>query len=190
MSYYHYCCCYYYYLLCRNPPVFRSVSTLCALWAQTWRSLFELLAPNMVCDVLFGWSCWSDWQPGLLYYSVLHENLCTRCSKAPSHDAATGLIRFAARGLIQLYETTICRLYKRCSSSMKIKMRTVATSTGSLRAHIHVVGMLRFMFSVLSNRACPLLSILFLCLFFPDSFLPYWSFQLYISLWKSPSALI
>ena len=33
------------------------------------------------------------------------------------------------------------------------------------RAHFHVVGMLRFMSLTYTNRACPLLFVLFLCLF-------------------------
>ena len=85
----------------------------------------------------------------------------------------------------------------------------------SPRAHLHVVGMLRFISKTYSNRACPLLFILlasvspflwpfqlyFIPLNSPDNcslshsvlrvlFLPYWSFELYLSLRKSPSALI
>ena len=82
-------------------------------------------------------------------------------------------------------------------------------SLQSPRAHLHVVGMLRFMSMTKTNRACPLLFILFLCLFLslwpastvfhsinsldncpfshsvlPVLYLPYWSFQLYVSLWS------
>ena len=81
---------------------------------------------------------------------------------------------------------------------------------GSPRAHFHVVWMLRFMSKTYANHACPLLLILLLCLFlscgpfncilfckFSQKLsifllcssslisLPYWSFQLYVSLWKS-----
>ena len=42
------------------------------------------------------------------------------------------------------------------------------------RAHLHVVGMLPFMFLTETNRACPLLFILFLCLF-----LSLWPFRVY-----------
>ena len=41
-------------------------------------------------------------------------------------------------------------------------------------AHLDVVGMLLLMFSTQTNRACPLLSFLFLC-----TFLSLWLFQLY-----------
>ena len=44
----------------------------------------------------------------------------------------------------------------------------------SPRVHLHVVGMSRFMSVTNTNRACPLLFILFLCLF-----LSLWPFQLY-----------
>ena len=44
----------------------------------------------------------------------------------------------------------------------------------SPRTHLHVVGMLRLMFLTWTSRACPLLFILFLCLF-----LSLWPFQLY-----------
>ena len=37
-------------------------------------------------------------------------------------------------------------------------------SNGSPRAHLHLVGMLQFMGSTWTSRACPLLFILFLCL--------------------------
>ena len=82
------------------------------------------------------------------------------------------------------------------------------------RAHLHVVEMLRFM-SGISQPSLPTpfhsvlasiyvfmaLSTVFHSINSSDNFpfsdsvllvlsLPYWSFQLYISLWKSPSALI
>ena len=84
----------------------------------------------------------------------------------------------------------------------------------SPQVHLHVVGMSRVMSMTWTNRACPLLliwSCVCFCLYgpfncipfhklsrqlpFSDSdlpvlSLPYWSFQLCISLWKSPSALI
>ena len=44
------------------------------------------------------------------------------------------------------------------------------------RAHLHVVGILRFKFLTKTNRACPFLFILFLCLF-----LSLWPFQLYFN---------
>ena len=84
----------------------------------------------------------------------------------------------------------------------------------SPRAQLHVVGMLRFM-SVTNQPSLPIpfdsllvsisvfmaLSTVFNSINSPDKspfshsvfpvlFLPYWSFQLYVSLWKSPSALI
>ena len=40
-----------------------------------------------------------------------------------------------------------------------------AELSGSPRAHLHVVGILRLMFLTQTNRVCPLLFILFLCLF-------------------------
>ena len=80
---------------------------------------------------------------------------------------------------------------------------------------LHVVGMLRLMFLTVSQPSLPTpfcsllvtvsvfmaLSTLFHSINSPDSsplshsvlpvsFLPYWSFQLHISLWKSPSAVI
>ena len=79
-------------------------------------------------------------------------------------------------------------------------------------AHLQVIWMLWFIFLTWTNQACPLLFILFLCLFLilftvfhsinsSDHsllchsallvlFLPYWFFQLYVSFWKSPSALL
>ena len=87
----------------------------------------------------------------------------------------------------------------------------------SLRVHLHVVGMLRFMSLKQTNRASPLPVCLFcfvffwsfvcFCLYGPFNcisfnkfsqqlcfltlfFLSYWSFQPYISLTKSPSLLI
>ena len=85
----------------------------------------------------------------------------------------------------------------------------------SPRAFLHVVGMLWFMSKTRTNRACPLLfisilvsiyifmalSTVFLSVKSPDNsplshavlpvlILPCWSIQLYISLRKSPSALI
>ena len=41
------------------------------------------------------------------------------------------------------------------------------SGTVSLRAHLHVVGMMRFMFLTQTDPACPLLCILFLCPFLP-----------------------
>ena len=83
------------------------------------------------------------------------------------------------------------------------------------RARLHVVGMLRYLSVTLTNRACPLLfysvlvsisvsealSTVFHSINSPDNSpfshsvllvlsLPNWSFQLYVSLWKPPSALI
>ena len=46
--------------------------------------------------------------------------------------------------------------------------------SGSQRAHFHVLGMLPFTFLTLTNQACTLLFIQFLCLF-----LSLWPFQLY-----------
>ena len=71
---------------------------------------------------------------------------------------------------------------------------------GPPRAHLHVVGMLWFMsqtcpfYSVLvSISAFMALSTVFHSINSPDNSpvlsLPYWSLQLYVSLWKSPSAL-
>ena len=79
----------------------------------------------------------------------------------------------------------------------------------SPRAHLHVVGMVRFMsdtnqpslptpfYSVLvSISVFMALSTVFHSICSPDNspfshpVLPYWSFHLYISLWQSPSALI
>ena len=90
----------------------------------------------------------------------------------------------------------------------------VSLRWSSPRAHLHVVGMLRFMPDINQpNLPTPFLfcSCVCFCLYGPfncisfhkfspklyafslsssNLFLPYWSFQLYISLWKSPSALI
>ena len=85
----------------------------------------------------------------------------------------------------------------------------------SPRAHLHVVGMLRFMSLtykptklahsfLFCSCVCFYLYGPFNCISFhkfspklsafplssSDLFLPYWSFQLYVSLWKSSSALI
>ena len=49
---------------------------------------------------------------------------------------------------------------------------------GSPRAHLDVVGMLRFMFLTYTNRACPPLFILIFCLF-----LSLWPFPLYFTPW-------
>ena len=93
--------------------------------------------------------------------------------------------------------------------SWRISFPRKFPSLQSPRAHLHVVGMLRFMSMTKTNRACPLLFILFLCLFLslwpastvfhsinsldncpfshsvlPVLYLPYWSFQLYVSLWS------
>ena len=84
---------------------------------------------------------------------------------------------------------------------------SLSCSHWSPRVHLHVVGMLRLMSLTSTNRACPLLFILFSCLFLslrpfqlyfhsinsPDNSplshsvlavlsLPHWSFQLYVSL--------
>ena len=48
-----------------------------------------------------------------------------------------------------------------CQSSIAV----FSPSVQSPRAHLQVVGMLQFMFLTYTNRACPLLFLLFLCLF-------------------------
>ena len=103
--------------------------------------------------------------------------------------------------------STCCATFKHVKLTFK---------KSSLRAQLHVVGQLWFTSSDINEPSSPTSSffILILCLFLfsrpfqllhsinsPDNSLfshsvlpvlslPYWSFQLYISLWKSPSALM
>ena len=55
----------------------------------------------------------------------------------------------------------------------------------SPRAHLQVVGMLRFMSLTQTNRACPRFFLLFLCLF-----LSLWPLQLYFIPYILPTALL
>ena len=106
-----------------------------------------------------------------------------------------------------------CQHTKHCTLIRTGKHRN-STNSGSPRAHPHVVGTLQFMsvvnqpslptpfYSVLvSVSVCMALSTVFHSINSPDNSpfsdsvllalsLPYWSFQFYISLCKSPSALI
>ena len=60
----------------RNPPAFRSVPML-YLVDQTWRPLFWFLAWTIICDILIGWSCSSDWHLGSPCAIVSHTNIET-----------------------------------------------------------------------------------------------------------------
>ena len=72
---------------------------------------------------------------------------------------------------ITITDTPLLLLPLGSSSSSSLLLLVV-----SPRAHLHVVGMLRFMSLTKTNRTCPLLFILFLSLF-----LSLWPFQLYFT---------
>ena len=149
------------------------------------------------------------WQANAVVLRVMHHHVCVPTAQA-GHNVALQLTHWALCLLqaVQLSRPDFFLFFLPavlCAMLQPLVLK-------SLQAHLQVVGMLRFdinqpslptsFYSVLLSISIFMaLSTVFHSINAPDTsplshsvllvlFLPLWSFQLYISLWKSLSALI
>ena len=103
------------------------------------------------------------------HYFFMLSWICRKANTHVKYDPATG-----GHFLNFFFSWTRCSKMH-YDHSINYKLATVLNSFRQLfdnvlsclspRAHLHMIGMLRFMFSTETNRACPLLFILILRLF-------------------------
>ena len=120
---------------------------------------------------------WFHWSAPLVSHSTWSD--CRSESQSESGPLSGSVVRQT------LSDVTIVRcLVSYRNPAYPLLIRHKILSDGSPRARLRVVGMLRLMSKTQTNRACPLLFSLFLCLF-----LSLWRFQLYLIPWILPTTL-